>query len=389
MTTLFTFALLVVSIWILYLAFFAMAGLYQQYFKTPKRLVANQNRRYAIFLPAYKEDAVIVASAKEALAQNYATANFDVVVIADSLKEETLAELRKLPIHTVEVSFENSTKSKALNAAMRYLETQVTHKQYDIALVLDADNVLEPQFLSKINAYFEAGCRVVQGHRTAKNSETPTALLDAISEEINNYIFRFGHRAVGLSAALIGSGMAFDYLLFKTVMADVEAVGGFDKELEMRLLKQKITIEYAEDALCFDEKVKNPQVFERQRTRWIAAQFKYLKLNFWFGLKALLQGNFDYFDKVVQTMIPPRVLLLAASFVLFLVAIISGHNKPLAIFQLLLLCFTLFISIPFHLLIKLSWREFLRLPELFWRFMKSIFKVYEAKKQFIHTPHGS
>ena len=157
MTTLFTFALLVVSIWILYLAFFAMAGLYQQYFRTPKTLVANQNRRYAIFLPAYKEDAVIVASAKEALAQNYAAADFDVVVIADSLKEETLAELRRLPIHTVEVSFENSTKSKALNAAMRYLETQVAHKQYDIALVLDADNVLEPQFLSKINAYFEAG----------------------------------------------------------------------------------------------------------------------------------------------------------------------------------------------------------------------------------------
>jgi len=34
------------------------------------------------------------------------------------------------------------------------------------------------------------------------------ALLDGISEEINNNIFRKGHQTLGLSSALIGSGMA-------------------------------------------------------------------------------------------------------------------------------------------------------------------------------------
>jgi cellulose synthase/poly-beta-1,6-N-acetylglucosamine synthase-like glycosyltransferase len=109
--------------------------------------------------------------------------------------------LRELPITTYEVTFETSTKAKALNYAM----SQLT-EQYDIALILDADNIMATDFITKLNATFDLGYQVVQGHRTAKNTNSPTAILDAISEEINNHILRKGHRALGLSSALIGSG---------------------------------------------------------------------------------------------------------------------------------------------------------------------------------------
>ena len=57
------------------------------------------------------------------------------------------------------------------------------------------------------------------------------ALLDAISEgNQQSSIFRLGHAKLGLSAALIGSGMAFRYDLFRDTMADIKAVGGFDRE---------------------------------------------------------------------------------------------------------------------------------------------------------------
>jgi hypothetical protein len=42
---------------------------------------------------------------------------------------------KKLPIKLIEVSFDKSTKSKALNKAMATLD-----QDYDIAVVLDADN---------------------------------------------------------------------------------------------------------------------------------------------------------------------------------------------------------------------------------------------------------
>ena len=44
---------------------------------------------------------------KSALKQNYQSKNFDVVVIADSLKPITITKLKALPIKLVEVSFEN------------------------------------------------------------------------------------------------------------------------------------------------------------------------------------------------------------------------------------------------------------------------------------------
>ena len=48
-----------------------------------------------------------------------------------------------------------------------------------------------------------------------RTKDTNTAVLDAVSEEINNSIFRKGHTRLGFSSGLSGSGMAFEYDLFK------------------------------------------------------------------------------------------------------------------------------------------------------------------------------
>jgi hypothetical protein len=37
-------------------------------------------------------------------------------------------------------------------------------------------------------------------------------------------------------------------------MKNIDAVGGFDKELELKLLKQGYKFEYRDDAICYDEK---------------------------------------------------------------------------------------------------------------------------------------
>ena len=101
------------------------------------------------------------------------------------------------------------------------------------------------------------------------------ALLDAISEEINNTIFRLGHAKLGLSAALIGSGMAFRYDLFRDTMADIKAVGGFDRELELTLLYRGKRFYYLPETFVFDEKIQNTGDFSRQRRRWLSAQWHY------------------------------------------------------------------------------------------------------------------
>ncbi|RYF48312.1 MAG: glycosyltransferase family 2 protein, partial [Cytophagaceae bacterium] len=172
----------------------------------------------AVLIPAYKEDSVIVDTVEKNLSQNYPGENWKIIVIADSLKAETVQRLQKLPIITVVVDFEISRKAKAINAALLQIPN------FDYIVILDADNVMGSDFLYKVNERLSAGAVAIQGHRTAKNNENSMAVLDGISEEINNHIFRYGQTVVGLSSALIGSGMAFQFEYYKSINSGVDDI---------------------------------------------------------------------------------------------------------------------------------------------------------------------
>lgn len=377
----------------LYIFVFGVANLFNY---QPRKSAESRKRRFAVLIPGYKEDAVIVSVAQDALKQDYPKELFDVVVIADSFQPETLAQLRKLPIRLIEVDFDISTKSKALNAAMHEIGND-----YEVALILDADNLMKEGFVGKINQAFDRGFIAVQGHRMAKNQNTNMAILDGVSEEINNSIFRKGHRVLGFSSALIGSGMAFEYAFFKSLMSDIKAIGGFDKELELRLLKDKHAIEYVEDAIVLDEKVQKTEVFAKQRKRWLSAQLVYFGRFASSGIQELfLSGNVDFADKVYQMILPPRILLigtvsLLTIFVGFIQTLFPIWTKAQLLFDfsswffIWLLCLLAFLfSIPRAYYNKRTAGALMGLPRGFIVMFMSLFRLKGANKRFIHTSHG-
>jgi len=375
----------------IYIFIFSFGGLF---YKRRTYIKQEKFKKIAVLIPGYKEDEVIIDVAKSALLQKYPMNLFDVVVIADSFQENTIAELKALPILLVEVNFENSTKSKALNKAM-----EIIGNRYDIALVLDADNIMEQSFLAKINLAFNNGYKVVQGHRVAKNLNTSFAILDAISEEINNHIFRKGHRALGFSSALIGSGMAFEYQFFKSVMADVNAVGGFDKELEFKLLKGSTKIEYLNDAFVLDEKIQRSGDFNNQRKRWLVTQIVYFRKYFLAGLKELFfKGNIDFFDKVYQMTAPPRILLLGMVFFItlfyfcidfFAITVALNVSSHLWYVTLLITVLAFLMAIPGKFYNSKTLMAMLMLPKAFYMMFLLLFKLKGANTKFIHTKHGT
>ena len=368
----------------IYIFIFSFAGL----FPIRKRKVINTEvRKYAVMIPGYKEDQVIIEVAEDALKQDYPSDKYDVIIIADSFKEETLKKLKKLPIQVIEVSFDLSTKSKALNVAMAQLPDI-----YDVAIVLDADNLMEVSFISKINDAFNKGFMAVQGHRIAKNMNTRFAILDAISEEVNNMIFRKGHRVLGLSAALIGSGMAMEYQYFKKMMKSIKAVGGFDKEIELQMLKERKVIEFLQDAYVLDEKVQKAEVFSNQRRRWLSAQLHYFSMDFFTSLKHLvLKGNIDYFDKAIQFIQPPRIMLLGFLFIINFVSIIFNPIEWvyiwLAVMAITVLTFVFSIPLKFYNIKTLM--AVITIPKAFFLMFLSLINIKGANKKFIHTEHTS
>ena len=215
----------------LYLFIFSAAG---KIIPVEKPKTTGSLARFVIYICSYKEDDIILNSAASAITINYPKDLFHVCVIADSLKPGTIQRLKSMPLQVVEVVFSSSTKSKALHKAI-----ENTLDSFDAAIVFDIDNIAAPDFLHKINNYLQTGNRVIQGHRMAKNTNTSIAVLDAISEEVNNHIFRKSQRVFNLSAAIIGSGMALEFNLFKEVMMQIDAVGGFDKEMGLIAYAQR------------------------------------------------------------------------------------------------------------------------------------------------------
>jgi cellulose synthase/poly-beta-1,6-N-acetylglucosamine synthase-like glycosyltransferase len=367
-----------------YLGFFGLVGLLPLR-KAKKE--ANHYRKIAVLFPTYQENVVIIDSVKTALKQQYG-GTFEVVVIADGLKPETLATLRGLSVRVVEVFFEKSTKGKAMQFVMNQLEGE----GFEIAVVLDVDNVMSDDCLTYLNASFDQGKRVVQAHRVAKNMDTSFAFLDACNEEVNNHLFRKSHAVLGLSPALIGSGMAFEFAYFRDLLNNIGETVGEDKQLDFMIAKDKVNVAYLNDVYVYDEKIENAKVFTKQRTRWIASQVEFLKKYAFEGFVQLFKGNIEFFNKTLQTFLGPRMLLLA---LLFLLAIQSffnpfGPTKEFWIGLFISLCLTLIISIPRRFYAdKRMFLALFQIPRAVFGMVIALASIGKAKKSFMATPHSS
>tara|TARA_Y100000385_G_C13080828_1_gene633827 strand:+ start:626 stop:1828 length:1203 start_codon:yes stop_codon:yes gene_type:complete len=364
----------------------AIAGKLQNH---KQNIIVSKQRKILVLIPAYKEDSVIVETALQSLNQEYPQNLYDVVIIADSLAKNTIETLLSLNINVQRVSFEKSTKVKALNLALQ----KWVDPSYEGVVILDADNIMHHQFLANINVGLENEMYAIQGQRKAKNADTSMAFLDGASEDINNHIYCKGAYNLGLSSRLSGSGMAFSPLVLKNALKKSVAVGGFDKELELELTSKGIRIHYLEEAIIYDEKVRHKQAFSSQRTRWIQAQYQYLGYHLrhrvWDGIKAL---NVDYIYKVSILALPPRLLLPIIFFCSSVSwSLLTGlNNISRLLWILLILNITSFIvAIPKLYFRKKDLVKWLGLFSAVFQTLKALTNLSKARTSFLHTAHST
>lgn len=341
---------------------------------------------YLIVFPAYKEDRVIVDSVRSFLEQNYPSDYFDVMVISDHMSEETNEALAQLPIRLIKASYAESSKAKALALAV----DMTKDKSYKAIIILDADNTVEHNFLTCINKVYEEGHRAIQCRRTGKNSDTDIAKLDSVSEEINNGIFRRGHNALKLPAALSGSGMIFEMDWFRKAVGKLRTAGE-DKELECLLLEERIYIEYVNAIPVYDEKTRQVDAIGNQRKRWMASTFMALGRTLPGFIPALLKGNLGYVDKVFQWMLPPRLVQIGAVMLITIVASVLSPLGAACKWYVLLAMQIAAMILPIpseYMTSDLIKSVFLKIPRLIITTFVNLFHLKGASKRFIHTEHG-
>lgn len=289
---------------VIYIGVFSIFSLFN---KTNVINKAKLQRRFIVLIPSHKQDEVIEQTVLSILGQSYPQRMFDVAVISDHQSEITNMRLAQYPITLLTPDFEESSKAKSLQYAVLNLPE---FKIYDVVIILNADNIVGTEFLTNVNdAYETAATKAIQLHRISRNRDTAAARMDAIFEEINNNIFRKGHINVGLSAALSGSGVAYDFNWFKTNVMKAKTAGE-DKEMEALLLRQGVYIDYFDNIYVYGEKKRTTSKLNEQRGRWAWQQIQNLVRNIKFLPGSIFRKQHDLTDKIIQWMLLPRTTMV-------------------------------------------------------------------------------
>lgn len=370
---------IILAICVGYLFIFAVASLFYKEKHYPS---TSKHERFLVLFPAYAEDGVIIGSIKTFLQQDYPRAFYQVVTISDHQQAHTVEQLQQLPITVLIATYPNSSKAKALQLAMNSIK-----EPFDAVVIMDADNIAPANLLSELNKIRATGKEVIQVRRKGITSHSQVSLLDGVSEEINNGIFRKGHQVLGLPSALTGSGMVFDYEWFKVNIGNALSAGE-DKELEAMLLKQHIHITYSNRLYVLDKKTDKQEAIGNQRKRWIASQFHLVFNSLPDLFKALFTFNISYADKILQWMLPPRLIQIGAVFcITFIIMLI---DLPAA-YKWMYLCVAqiaaMLIPVPKEYWNKRLLHSLMRIPSLALRMLLNLFHLKGASKNFNHTKH--
>lgn len=293
------------TITVLYMIFFALASLGENRPWTSKR--NRKQGRFLFITTASRKDTEVEATVKSILAQDYEEKNFDLIVVGDNLTPLLNIKLAQYPITFVGAPTPLGSKAQALQLAC---DNMPPLKIYDMVILIDPDETVGPSFLTKVNQAFQSGYTTLQAHRTEVARSTSSRMMAATFEEINNAIFRTGHNNLGLSSALVGSGICLEYEWFKENIHRITTQND-EKDMEILLLKDKKYIDYMADIHVYVSLSKHTREMGEQRRRWAHAQFSSLRRHIHLLPAAVLRGNLDLADKLLQWMLIPRITLLS------------------------------------------------------------------------------
>ena len=369
---------ILVSLTVLYLSIFALTSLIVRHSDTPK---ARKGNRFIVLIPSHKSGKSLEMTVKSILGQSYPMRQFDITVIADKEDEMTLFHLAQQPITLLTPNFEKSSRTKALQLAVNNLPQ---FKIYDAVVILEAGDVVEPEYLEQMNdAYEAAGTKAIQAHKLSLNRDTPSARLSSIFEEINNSIFRRGHISLGLPAALASSGMVFEFNWFKNFIDQAKSTWG-DKEIEMSLARNHIYVDYFDNIFVYNEKARRAEEFNRQHRNWMFAQWRTILRNIQYLPIALLNRHYHLADKLLQWLLMPRMMMMIIIVFMCIVTpfiYFSTALKWWALFTIVL--FTFALATPNYLVDDKWDSTFFKMPFVLLSSVLSKFKLGRKIKEMV------
>ena len=294
-----------VGITVLYFTVFAFASLFYSKFQAPG---TRKTARFVILMPCYHADDTFEDTLKSIAAQQYDRRAFDIIVVSCGNKPITNMKLAQhdLALHIMPDEAYTDVRSWQFG-----IQRCAPLKLYDLVLIIEAGETMEPTYLSEINEAYQLGAKAIQTHRTYRERTTPMEIMIATFEEINSSIFRMGHVALGLSSGLLGSGMAFEYKWFKENIMSLPE-GSDLKAFEAMVLNAGKYVDFIDDTRFFSkpqQQKKGLQIVDR--SKWMYAQWHALRTHIRQVPHAIFTRNADLFDKIFQWTLMPRIVMMS------------------------------------------------------------------------------
>lgn len=385
-----------VLLWLLYLvqgllAFYLVTPLFMLTVYWVRRMVLGKNYRhplpvlhnrdfsFGLIITAHQDTRFIDPLVDSILKQTHP--HFKAYVVADDCDISNL--------HFTDERVQVLRPTPALHAKIKSIQYALDHfdPSLDAVIILDVDSLLHPNFLAELNRFFQAGYLAVQANFKAKNTDTSFAKMDAIGDIFNFFLERKMRMDIGFSAAIWGSGVAVHIPLYKEVEYK-HFLGGFDKKLQAHLVQRVPQIGFAEHAIIYDEKITDGKALEKQRTRWIHAQFKYMK----YGWEVLMTGlkrlnaNLIYF--ALMLLRPPLFMVVGAGLLLTAIGAFVSWTMFFVWASIMLVFFVGIAGIvATHTSNSAMRRHVWMLPAFAFRQLLSLLKIKRASKSFLKTEH--
>lgn len=194
-----------------------------------KPLKVNKKHKFMMIIPAHNEEKVIGNLIKSLKELDYPKELYDIFVIEDNCTDDTGKIARELGCKVYTRNDPNKkTKGYALNWFLgKVLQDKL---EYDAFAVIDADNVVDPNFLNSMNRKLCQGETVIQGYKDIKNpTDSWISSGYALFYWTQHRFYHLARYKVGLSPLMNGTGFVVKFDVIKdtgwntkTLTEDVE-----------------------------------------------------------------------------------------------------------------------------------------------------------------------
>ena len=229
---------------------------------------AKKNHKYAIVIAARNEETVIGNLLDSINKQDYPKKLITTFVVCDNCTDNTFKVAKKHgAICYVRFDDKHKTKGYALQYLFECIEKDYKRDSFEGFFVFDADNLLEPDYITRMNEAFDAGEKIITSYRNTKNFDENWISSTYAIHWLRS--IRTAHRArsiLRLATNIQGTGFLFASELVKNGWKYTSLTE--DRAFTADAVKEGYRISYNDKAMFYDEQPVSLKIALRQRLRW-------------------------------------------------------------------------------------------------------------------------